>query len=526
MANIKAAVIGAGPAGIYISHILSTEVFPGQIDIDLFDALPTPYGLVRYGVAPDHPRIKSVVDTLAEMLETVEQGAPNTSTAAQNTKPHAKNGVTSLHECTSPASNAPAGRIRFFGAVQYGREIDMQDLKKHYNFAVFATGASCSAPFGAIGADAIGVYAASDFVHWYDAHPYAPREWDLGHSSVAVVGNGNVALDISRMLARSALDLAKTEMPHHLVEHFAKSSVRDIHIIGRRGPMDVKFTPLELRELGEVPGVEMIFDERDFTVQSADPSSNTDSKQKIVIKRIFDSWRARSGNTCQDSAQKQQMQDADSANTDGTDTDGAEPAKRIFWHFFTTVTRIIKKENCVHAIECTRTAPQGADLSASSATVPSPETSIINVGQVYTATGYFGTKLPDVPFDPKLGIIPNRAGVVVDEVGKPIPALYTTGWIKRGPVGLIGSTKSDAKETAASIKDTQDLWWNKDASLREGLPDIAHTLRDRSIQHVNIGGWHAIHAAELALGTNSKPRVKIFDLSEMMSIASKGKTAT
>lgn len=110
-------------------------------------------------------------------------------------------------------------------------------------------------PFGAIGADAIGVYAASDFVHWYDAHPYAPREWDLGHSSVAVVGNGNVALDISRMLARSALDLAKTEMPHHLVECFAKSSVRDIHIIGRRGPMDVKFTPLELRELGEVPGL-------------------------------------------------------------------------------------------------------------------------------------------------------------------------------------------------------------------------------------------------------------------------------
>lgn len=210
MTKLRLAIVGAGPAGIYAADILLKHERAFEVSIDLFEQLPAPYGLVRYGVAPDHPRIKGIVNALREVLD--------------------------------------SGDIRVFGNVRYGTDITLDDLKRHYNAVIFSTGAVRDAPLEMPGIDAHGSYGAADFVSWYDGHPDVPREWPLEAQSVAVIGNGNVALDVARMLAKHPEDLLPTEVPDNVYAGLQASPVTDVHVFGRRGPMQVKFTPLELRE--------------------------------------------------------------------------------------------------------------------------------------------------------------------------------------------------------------------------------------------------------------------------------------
>ncbi|HPM52121.1 MAG TPA: FAD-dependent oxidoreductase, partial [Rhodoglobus sp.] len=251
--KLRLAIVGAGPAGIYAADILLKTERAFDVSIDLFEQLPAPYGLVRYGVAPDHPRIKGIITALREVLDT--------------------------------------GDIRLFGNVYFGRDITLDDLKQHYNAVIFSTGAIRDAPLQIPGIDLPESYGAADFVSWYDGHPDFPREWPLDAREVAVIGNGNVALDVARILAKHADDLLPTEIPANVYDGLKASPVTDVHVFGRRGPMQVKFTPLELRELGEIDDVDLVVYEEDFDYDEASKTAIETNKQIMVIDRIFRKWR-------------------------------------------------------------------------------------------------------------------------------------------------------------------------------------------------------------------------------------------
>ena len=231
MSKLRLAIVGAGPAGIYAADIALKAEKNFDISIDLFDHLPAPYGLVRYGVAPDHPRIKGIITALREVLD--------------------------------------RGDIRVFGNVDFGTDITLDDLKQHYHAVIFATGAVQDAPLEIEGIDLEGSYGAANFVSWFDGHPDVPREWPLEAREVAVIGNGNVALDVARMLAKHADDLLPTEIPDNVYQGLKNSPVTDVHVFGRRGPAQAKFSPLELRELGELNDVDMIVYDEDFNLDAA-----------------------------------------------------------------------------------------------------------------------------------------------------------------------------------------------------------------------------------------------------------------
>ena len=450
MSQLRVAVVGAGPAGIYASDILLKEAEGRhEVSIDLFDRLPAPYGLVRYGVAPDHPRIKGVVSALRDVLDT--------------------------------------GRIRVFGNVDFGRDLRLDDLKARYHAVIFSTGAMFDAPLDIPGIDATGSFGAADFVNWYDGHPDVPREWPLDAASVAVIGNGNVALDVARMLAKHADDLMPTEIPANVEAGLRASAVTDVHVFGRRGPLQVKFTPLELRELGEVPDVDLIVDEADFDRDPAADEAAKKNKQILVIDRIFSKWRAA---------------DAERA-----------ASRRLHLHFWSRPDSVLTDaDGRVRALRIERTAP-----AADGGVVGTGEFREIEVGQVYRAVGYFGSELDEVPFDTARGVIPNDGGSVLDADGERVPGVYATGWIKRGPVGLIGHTKSDAKETIEHLLAEEASWWSPEIDDRDSIVGL---LEERGIEYTDLEGWHRLDAHERALGEAAgRERIKVVDRDEMLRVS-------
>lgn len=451
MATLRVAVVGAGPAGIYASDILLKEAEgKHEVSIDLFDRLPAPYGLVRYGVAPDHPRIKGVVNGLREVLDT--------------------------------------GRIRIFGNVDFGTDLTLDDLRSRYHAVIFATGASRDAHLDIPGIEAEGSFGAADFVHWYDAHPDHPRDWPLDSESVAVIGNGNVALDVARMLAKHPDDLMPTEIPANVEAGLRASKVTDVHVFGRRGPLQVKFTPLELRELGEVPDVDVIIDEADFDRDPEVDAESLKNKQRLVINRIFGQWRER-------------------ANEPRT------ASRRLHLHFWAKPSEVLTDENGrVRALRVERNNPNG-----DGGVMGSGEFTEVPVGQIYRAVGYFGSPLDEVPFDETRGVIPNEGGVVIDAAGEKVPGLYATGWIKRGPVGLIGHTKSDAKETIANLLGGPEHWWQPADTDTESIVKL---LAERNVPVTDLDGWHRLDAHERQLGEAAgRERIKVVDREEMTRIS-------
>ncbi len=445
-ATLRVAIIGAGPAGIYAADLLVKAERTVDVSIDLFEQLPAPYGLVRYGVAPDHPRIKGIVNALRDVLD--------------------------------------SGNIRFFGNVQYGTDITLDDLKHHYHAVIFTTGAIRDASLDIPGADLPGSFGASEFVSWYDGHPDVPRDWPLDHASAAVIGNGNVALDVARMLAKHAEDLQPTEIPDSVYARLAASPITDVHVFGRRGPIQVRFTPLELRELGELRDVDIILDEADFGVDPSDELAISTSKQLLVINRIFTQWRSR---------------------------DTGEASRRIHLHFYSRPAEILGTDR-VSGIRVERTEPNGEGGARGTG-----EFRDVAVDAVYRAIGYFGTPLPGVPFDERRGVIPNRAGRALDDHDERVHGIYASGWIKRGPVGLIGATKSDALETVHSILSDQAEWWTPVEPQPEAVSDL---LRARGIRYTTIEGWHRLDAHERALGeARQRERIKVVPREDMVDIA-------
>lgn len=445
--KLRLAIVGAGPAGIYAADILLKHERSFDVSIDLFDRLPAPYGLVRYGVAPDHPRIKGIINALRDVLD--------------------------------------EGGIRVFGNVTFGSDITLDDLKRHYHAVIFSTGAIEDAPLTIPGIDLTGSFGAADFVSWYDGHPDVPREWPLDARDVAVIGNGNVALDVARMLAKHADDLLPTEIPDNVYRVLAASPVTDVHVFGRRGPMQVKFTPLELRELGEVPDVDIVVYDEDFHYDAAARDAISSNKQIFVIDKIFSQWR---------------------------DRPSGSASRRLHLHFFAKPIEILGTDGRVSGFRFERTEPDGEGGVRGTG-----ELRDIPVQAVYRAVGYFGSTLEGIPFDPRHGVIPNHEGRVLKDDNTVMPGVYATGWIKRGPVGLIGHTKSDAMETVAHLVKDQASWWSPSEPDEDAVTAL---LESRGIVYTNLEGWHNLDNHEKALGSaRGRERIKVVDRDEMVRVS-------
>ncbi|MCM3502641.1 FAD-dependent oxidoreductase [Microbacterium sp. P26] len=454
MTKLRLAIVGAGPAGIYAADILLKSERQFDVSIDLFEQLPAPYGLVRYGVAPDHPRIKGVVTALREVLD--------------------------------------RGDIRIFGNVRFGEDITLDDLKKHYNAVIFSTGAIRDADLDIPGIDAKGSYGAADFVSWFDGHPDVPREWPLEAESVAVIGNGNVALDVTRMLAKHADDLLPTEVPDNVYRGLKASPVTDVHVFGRRGPAQVKFTPLELRELGELRDVDMVVYDEDFDYDEASKTAIETNKQVKVIDRVLQQWRTRPG----------------------VNNAGGEASRRLHLHFWAKPLEVVTDdEGRVSALRYERTTPD-----AEGGVVGTGEIREVPIQALYRAVGYFGSPLKGVPFDEQHGVIPNHEGQVLSaDSNSRLPGVYATGWIKRGPVGLIGHTKSDAMETVRHVINDQAEWWRPEHPEEEAIPAL---LEERGVRWTDLDGWHRLDAHEVALGApHERARIKVVPRDEMIKIS-------
>ncbi len=458
---IRIAVIGSGPAGFYAAgHLLNDST--GRFEVDMLERLPTPWGLVRSGVAPDHPKIKSV------------------SRVYEKTAAHP--------------------RFRFFGNIRFGEHISRQDLLSHYHAIVYATGSSVDRPLGIPGEELPGSHAATEFVGWYNGHPdHADLEVDLLSAERAlVIGNGNVALDVARMLVLTESELAPTDTADHALEVLARSNVREVIVVGRRGPAQAAFTNPELRELGELSDADVIVDpaELDRALAIPDPAAeqNTSARLNVEILRDY-SQRAPAGKR-----------------------------RRVVLRFLLSPVELIADEHgrvaAVKLVANELAAGEGGTLRAQ----PTSDLETIPAGLVFRAIGYRGTALPDVPFDERHGVISNDAGRVTDPTtGAPLPGEYVVGWIKRGPTGVIGTNKKDAQQTVDAI--LADLsTQNGDARLlAPESPDpgaIEEVLRARRPDLVTYAGWSEIDRHERTLGERAgRPRVKLTSIEEMLCIA-------
>ena len=442
MSKLRLAIVGAGPAGIYAADLLiKSELRDFDVSIDLFDLLPAPYGLVRYGVAPDHPRIKGIIRALYEVLD--------------------------------------RGDIRFFGNVQYGKDITLDELKQHYNAVIFATGAVKDADLNIPGIELDGSYGAAAFVNWYDAHPDFPREWPLNAKEVAVIGNGNVALDVARVLAKLPEQMLATDIPANVYEGLKNSPVTDVHVFGRRGPAQVKFSPLELREATHIEGVDCIVYDEDFQYDDASREAIDTNNQTRVMVNTLEQLREEPQNT------------------------GAK--RRLHLHFFSSPAEVIGVDGKVSALRIERT-----ELDGKGGVVGTGEFREFPVQAVYRAVGYFGSELPEIPYDAKHGVIPNDGGRVS-------PGVYATGWIKRGPVGLIGHTKSDALETINNLINDKATWWQPTSPSEESVVEL---LRERGVDFVDWAAWLKIDAKEVALGeAEGRERIKLVEREDFLNTA-------
>lgn len=448
---LRVAIVGAGPAGIYAADALmkSDAAAVRGVSIDLFDCLPAPFGLIRYGVAPDHPRIKEIIKALTRVLD----------------KP----------------------QVRFFGNVRYGADLTLDDLHAHYHAVVFATGALKDRDLDIPGIDLDGSHGAADFVSWYNAHPDVERAWPLEARSVAVIGAGNVALDVARMLAKTAGELLPTEIPGHVEEGLRGNAAIDVHVFGRRGPAQAKFTPMELKELDHSPNIEVIVDPRDLEFDEASIQARRESKQVDMVADTLTNWASRDP--------------------------GSRP-HRLHLHFFSSPVEILGSGGRVAGLRTERTELTGAGEVRGTG-----EHTDWDVQAVYRAVGYYSDPVDGLPFDAASGTVPNRAGRVVDDAGEPYGGVYVTGWVKRGPVGLIGHTKGDANETIECL--LEDAAQGRLAEpLHPADSDAVALLARREIAFTTWDGWYKLDAYERALGeARGRERIKVSTREEMVEIA-------
>jgi ferredoxin/flavodoxin---NADP+ reductase len=463
-APLRVAIVGSGPSGFYAAgHLLKAKSHPDLVaHVDVYDRLPTPWGLVRGGVAPDHPNIKAV------------------SRVYEKTAAHPE--------------------FRFFGNVEYGVDITHDDLLERYHAVIYAVGAQTDRRMGIPGEDLPGSWAATEFVAWYNGHPdYRELEFDLSGERAIVVGNGNVAADVARMLALSRDELAATDVADHALDVLAESNIREIVVLGRRGPAQAAFTNPELLELGEMTDADVFVDARDVEV---DPLSRT--------------WLE--GDEASSTARK---------NVDIlSGYAGRRPAgkrRRIVLRFLVSPLELLGSER-VEGIRICRNELRHQDGLLRACSTETTEQ--LDCGIVFRSIGYRGIPLSGLPFDERAGVIPSVGGRITDEDGRPLAGEYVVGWIKRGPTGIIGTNKRDAQETVnAVLADLDAEALNRPVdSARDSLEAL---LAERKPEHVTYTGWEAIDSVEKAAGEpHGRPRVKLTSFDDLLDAAHEGEPAS
>jgi len=444
------AVVGSGPAAFYAAgHLLASEDPPAEVD--MIERLPTPWGLVRLGVAPDHPNLK----TVSRAFEKIAQ--------------------------------RPG--FRFLGNVEVGKDVMHDELMRSYDAVVYAVGSQTDRRLGIPGEDLPGSWAATEFVAWYNGHPdFQNLSFDLSSERALVVGNGNVALDVARMLALTRGELDPTDATDPAIEAIVESGIREIVVLGRRGPVQAAWTPTELQEMGELAGADIVADPTELEL---DPASEAElAAASNIVQRNFEILRKFATH----------------------EPSGKPRAVRL--RFRVSPVAILGDER-VEAVEIVRNRLE-PDASGRVRAVPTDEREAIPCGIVFRSVGYHGVPLPGVPFDEAGGTMPNEGGRVLDGSEDPIPGLYCAGWIKRGPTGVIGTNKKDATETV------ELLFEDARAGVLPARSDgnLEAVLAERGVEFVTYAGWEAIDAVERARGADrGRPRVKLCSWDELLAAA-------
>jgi ferredoxin--NADP+ reductase len=447
---LRVAVVGSGPAAFYAAgHLLASE--DPAAEVDMIERLPTPWGLVRLGVAPDHPQLK----TVSRAFEKI----------------------------------AARPGFRFLGNVEVGRDVSHEELAARYDAVVYAVGSQTDRRLGIPGEDLPGSWAATELVAWYNGHPdFQDLQFDLSVECAVVIGNGNVALDVARMLALTKEELAPTDTTDRAIEAIVGSGLREIVVLGRRGPVQAAWTSTELGEMGELAGADVVVDPDELVLEpeseaELEASSNLVHRNVEILRELAS--RAPTGKP-----------------------------RSVRLRFRVSPVAILGEDR-VEGIEIVRNVLE-ADAGGNVRAVSTDEREVIPCGIVFRSVGYRGVSLPGVPFDERSGSIPNAAGRVLDERGEPIPGLYAAGWIKRGPTGVIGTNKKDAVETVELLLEDA-----RSGALPE--PDatgIDELLAERGADVVTYAGWEAIDAAERASGeAQGRPRVKLCTWDELLAAA-------
>lgn len=449
---LRVAIVGSGPAGFYAAeHLLRND--DAAVEVDMFDRLPTPFGLVRAGVAPDHPKIKSVIR---------------------------------VYEKTAAREG-----YRFFGNVDVGRDVTVPELAERYHAVLYAYGTATDRHLGIPGEDLPGSHAATAFVNWYNAHPdFADAEFDLSCERAVVIGNGNVATDVARMLALPRPELDVTDTADHAIAPLAGSGIREIVVLGRRGPAQASFTNPEVRELGELTDADIVIDPAEVEL---DPVS-----REFVESENCEPTNRRNVEIFTEFSQRQPE---------------GKP-KRVIMRFLRSPIEIQgdgKVEKLVVGVNELYRDEDGAIRARDTG-----EREEIECGIVLRSIGYKGIGLEGSPFDQRRGVIPNEGGRAIDpQSGEQVPGHYAVGWIKRGPSGVIGTNKKDAQETVDNL--FEDLAAGKIAELGDDASPIDELLAERAPDAVTYEGWQAIDRAEIAAGEpQGRPRVKFCRVSEMV----------
>jgi ferredoxin--NADP+ reductase len=457
MASVRerVAIVGAGPAGAYAAA--SLRLNRAEVEVDLFERLPTPWGLLRGGVAPDHQEIKRLQDTFDS--QTLGRGC------------------------------------RFLGNVEVGVDVSHSELMRHYTSVVYATGAQTDKSLGIPGEDLPGSWAATEFVAWYNGHPdYRGLEFDLSAQRAVVIGNGNVAADVIRMLTLRADELERTDVADHALEALRESRIEEVVVLGRRGPAQVAFTSAELRELGHLDGVDLRVDPDEVEL---DPESRRwlaeeggfTARRNVELLREFADRPAR-----------------------------PDARRRIELRFLRSPVEI-RGAGRVEEIDVRGNEIVRGDDGSLRARARDEDPETIECGLVLRSVGYRAVPLPHVPFDERSFVLPNERGRVLTPDGKPLPGVYAVGWIKRGPTGILGTNKRDAEETVRCL--VEDL---RSGALppppRSAPEQIDALLAERKPDMVTIEGWRAIDAHELERGRREqRPRVKLASRDELLAAA-------
>lgn len=450
-AALRIAIVGAGPSGFYAAETLQKAVPDARID--LFDRLPTPFGLVRGGVAPDHPKIKS---------------------------------VTRVFERIAGHRSA-----RFIGNVEVGRDVSTAELRQHYDAVIYAIGARTDRHLDIPGEQLRGSHAATELVGWYNGHPdYRDASFDFGVDAAAVVGLGNVAMDVVRILASQPATLATTDIASHAVEVLRASAVRTIHVLGRRGPVQAAFTTPELRELGELPDVDVVVDPRDLMLDPASSAHLAAATDRTAAKNldVLREWAAKPPS-------------------------GA--SRRIVFHFGVSPIEVLGTDR-VGGLRLVRNRLE-SDGRGGVAAVATDATFTLDIGLLFRSVGYRGVRVEGLPFDDARGVIPNAQGRVVEHEGShtAIDGLYVCGWIKRGPSGVIGTNKVDASQTIDNL--LADITAGR-LKPGPGSPDaLLQKLAQRGVRVTDWNDWQRLDQVEIARGAPAgKPREKVTRIDEML----------